>query len=141
MLFLNTVSLFLFLKIQTNILLIFVINGKISRLKNLILSFLQQITIHYVLPRLSLRGGGRGFPPATTMNMAPRYFHYCYLQYKTTLAYMLTLPGTGHQISWIKSSYELFCVLICNLSHFLPKFEFSLILSSFSGAFLHVFHH
>ena len=54
---------------------------------------------------------------------------------------MLTLPGTGHQISWIKSSYELFCVLICNLSHFLPKFEFSLILSSFSGAFLHVFHH
>ena len=79
MLFLNTVSLFLFLKIQTNILLIFVINGKISRLNDLILSFLQQITIHYVLPGLSLRGGGRGFPAATSMNMAPHYFHYCYL--------------------------------------------------------------
>ena len=102
--------------------------------------FSAEITIHYVLPGLSLRGGGRGFPPAT-VNMALGYFHYCYLQYKTTLAYMPTLPGTGHQILWIKSSYELFCVLIWILSHFLPKFEFSLILSSFSGAVLHVIHH
>lgn len=38
----------------------------------------------------------------------------------------------------IEFSYELFCTLIWNLSHFLPKFEFSLINSSVSGAFLHI---
>ena len=56
--------------------------------------------------------------------------------------YVTNLPVShmGHQISRIKLSYELFCVLILNLSHFLPKFEFSLILSSFSGAFLLVYH-
>ena len=59
-------------------------------------------------------------------------------------AYMPTLPSwiiqecpgyntnlpvscTGHQISQIKSSCELFCALIWNLSHFLPKFEFFLL--------------
>ena len=73
-------------------------------------------------------------------------------------AYMPTLPSwiiqespgyntnlpvscTGHQISQIKSSYELFCALIWNLSHFLPKFEFCFIYSSVPGSFLHIFHH
>ena len=58
---------------------------------------------------------------------------------------MLTLPDTttlftrkSHQISRIKSSYELFCALIWNLFHFLPKFEFPLIQSSVSGAFSRV---
>ena len=48
----------------------------------------------------------------------------------------------GQQISQIKSSYELSFALIWNLSHFLPKFDFSLISqSSFTGAFSpHVFH-
>ena len=45
----------------------------------------------------------------------------------------------------IKSSYELFCALIWNLSHFLPTFSpkirIYLIQSSFSGVFSHVFHH
>ena len=40
-----------------------------------------------------------------------------------------------------KSSYVLFCALIWNLSHFLPKFEFTLIQNSVSGSFSHVFHH
>ena len=53
----------------------------------------------------------------------------------------LPVSRTGHQISRIKSSYELFCALIWNLSHFLPKFEFSMIQSSVSGVFSHVFHH
>ena len=70
-------------------------------------------------------------------------------------AYMPTLPSwiiqespgyntnlpvscTGHQISQIKSSYELFCALIWNLSHFLPKFEFSLIYSLVPRSFLNI---
>jgi len=53
----------------------------------------------------------------------------------------LPFSCTGHQISRIKSSYELFCIKIWNLSHFLPKFEFSLIQNSVSGSFSHVFHH
>ena len=66
------------------------------------------------------------------------------------LPYLPTLPDTttnlpvsctGHQISRIKSSYELFCALIWNVSHFLPKFEFSLIQRWVSGAFSVVFHH
>ena len=47
------------------------------------------------------------------------------------LSYMPTFPdtttissSTGHQISWIKSSYDLFCALIWNLSYFLQKFKF-----------------
>ena len=47
----------------------------------------------------------------------------------------------GNQISRIKSSYELFCALIWKLPHFLPKFEFPLIHSLVSGAFLHVLNH
>ena len=38
-------------------------------------------------------------------------------------------PGqarTGLQISRIKSSYELFCALIWNLPHFIPKFPTAL---------------
>ena len=31
--------------------------------------------------------------------------------------------GYGSKISWIKSSYELYCALIWNFSHFLPKFN------------------
>ena len=53
----------------------------------------------------------------------------------------LPVSRTGHQISRIKSSYELFCALIWNLSHFLSKFEFFMIQSSVSGLFSHVFHH
>ena len=53
----------------------------------------------------------------------------------------LLVSHTGHQISQIKLSYELFCALIWNLSHFLQKFEFFLIHSLVSGAFLHVFYH
>ena len=53
----------------------------------------------------------------------------------------LPVSRTGHQISLVKSSYELFCDLIWNLSHFLPKFEFSLIHSAVTGVFLHVHHH
>ena len=41
----------------------------------------------------------------------------------------LLVSHTGHQISQIKLSYEFFCVFIWNLSHFIPKFEFSVILS------------
>ena len=55
------------------------------------------------------------------------------------LSYMPTLPDTT-TISWIKSSCELFCALIWNLSHFLPKFEFSFSQSLVSRAFSHVFH-
>ena len=122
------------------------INGKISRLNYLILSFLQQITIHYVLPGLSLRGGGRGFPPgyyehgpwllSSLLFAIQNYFSI----HANSPGYVTNLPVShmGHQISRIKLSYELFCVLILNLSHFLPKFEFSLILSSFSGAFLYI---
>ena len=51
----------------------------------------------------------------------------------------LSVSCTGHQISWSIFSYELFCVLIWKLFHFLPKFEFSLIYSLVSEAFLHVF--
>ena len=40
--------------------------------------------------------------------------------YKTNLL----VSHMGHQISRIKSSYELFCALIWNLSHFLTKFKF-----------------
>ena len=57
------------------------------------------------------------------------------------ILHQLLVSCTGHQISHIKSSYEIFFALIWNLSHFLPKFEFSVIHSSVSGAFLHVFHH
>ena len=53
----------------------------------------------------------------------------------------LPVSHTGNRISQIKSSYELFFALIWNLSHFHPKFEFSLIHSLVSGAFFHVFHH
>ena len=35
----------------------------------------------------------------------------------------LPVSRIGHQISRIKSSYELFCALIWNLSHFLPTFS------------------
>ena len=66
------------------------------------------------------------------------------------LPYLPTLPDTttnlpvsctGHQISGIKSSYEPFCAFIWNVSHFLPKLEFSLIQRRVSGAFSVVFHH
>ena len=43
----------------------------------------------------------------------------------------------GHQISRIKSSYELFCALIGNLSHFLRKFNFLLFIVWFLGHFAH----
>ena len=45
------------------------------------------------------------------------------------------VPRTGHQIYQIKSSYELFCALIWNLSHFLPKFKFFGLKFSFWGTF------
>ena len=63
------------------------------------------------------------------------------IAYLPVLVDYLGVSYMGHQISQTKSSYELFCALIWNLCHFLPKFEFSLIHSSVSGAFLRVFHH
>ena len=46
-------------------------------------------------------------------------------------------PGLpyGSKISWIKSSYELFCALIWNFSHFLPKFNFLWFKVRFLGNF------
>ena len=48
---------------------------------------------------------------------------------------------TGHQISRIKSSYELFCALVRDLAQFKLKTSIFLIRSTVSGAFLHVFSH
>ena len=68
---------------------------------------------------------------------------YCSTIHANSPGYDNNLPvsHTGHQISGIKSSYEPFCALIWNLSHFLPKFKFSLIHSLVSVAFSPVFHH
>ena len=87
-----------------------------------------------------------GFEPVTSRTPGGCSIH-SYIQLSRIIQesprYDSNLPvsHTAHQICQIKSSYELFCTLIWNLSHFLPKFEFSLIQSSVSGAFSHLFHH
>ena len=53
----------------------------------------------------------------------------------------LPLSRTGHQISRIKSSFELFCALVRHLAQFKLKTSIFLIRSAVSGAFLHVFSH
>ena len=42
----------------------------------------------------------------------------------------LPVSCMGHQISWIKSSYEVLLASIWNLSHFLPKCDFLLFIVS-----------
>ena len=53
----------------------------------------------------------------------------------------LPLSRTGHQISRIKSSFELFCALVRDLAQFKLKTSIFLIRSTVSGAFLYVFSH
>ena len=53
----------------------------------------------------------------------------------------LPLSRTGPYISGIKSSFELFCALVWDLTHFKLKTSIFLIRSAVSGAFLHVFSH
>ena len=53
----------------------------------------------------------------------------------------LPVSGTGHHISRIKSSFELFCALVWDLAYFKLKTWIFLIRSTVSGAFLHLFSH
>ena len=53
----------------------------------------------------------------------------------------LPLSRTGHQISRIKSSFELFYALVQDLAQFKLKTSIFLIRSTVSGAFLDVFSH
>ena len=53
----------------------------------------------------------------------------------------LPLSRTGHQISRIKSSFELFCALVRDLAQVKLKTSIFLIRSTVSGAFLNVFSH
>ena len=47
----------------------------------------------------------------------------------------LTASRTGHQISQIKWTFELFCALVWNLAHFFSKFELSSFIVRFLGHF------
>ena len=66
------------------------------------------------------------FTPITITKEVTQEYHTCQLSriIRESPEYDNNLPvsRTGHPISRIKSSYELFCALIWNLSHFLPTF-------------------